>query len=74
MLASAAGRAYLAFCSAQQRDTMLELHARSSLPETVVTNDDQKLGTVVAERDDCVIIETGAVSSVTAAQIARLQM
>src|ERR1700743_219081 len=33
MLASAAGRAYLAFCSAQQRDSMLELLARSSLPE-----------------------------------------
>jgi IclR family mhp operon transcriptional activator len=33
MLASAAGRAYLAFCSAQQRDAMLELLARSSLPE-----------------------------------------
>jgi IclR family mhp operon transcriptional activator len=33
MLASAAGRAYLAFCSAQQRDTLLELLARSSLPE-----------------------------------------
>jgi hypothetical protein len=27
--------------------------------QTVVTNDDQKLGTVVAERDGCVIIETG---------------
>ena len=33
MLASAAGRAYLAFCPAQQRDAMLELLARSSLPE-----------------------------------------
>jgi len=33
MLGSAAGRAYLAFCSAQQRDAMLELLARSSLPE-----------------------------------------
>jgi len=33
MLASAAGRAYLAFCSSQQRDAMLELLARSSLPE-----------------------------------------
>jgi hypothetical protein len=27
----------------------------------VVTSDDQKLGTVIAERDDCVIIETGHV-------------
>jgi hypothetical protein len=27
----------------------------------VVTADDQKLGTVIAERDDCVIIETGHV-------------
>lgn len=26
---------------------------------TVVTSDDQQLGTVVAERDDCVVIETG---------------
>ncbi|MDP9010283.1 MAG: helix-turn-helix domain-containing protein [Pseudomonadota bacterium] len=33
MLGSAAGRAYLAFCSTQQRDAMLELLARSSLPE-----------------------------------------
>jgi IclR family mhp operon transcriptional activator len=33
MLVSAAGRAYLAFCSAQQRDALLELLARSSLPE-----------------------------------------
>jgi hypothetical protein len=27
--------------------------------QTVVTSDDHKLGTVVAERDDCVVIETG---------------
>jgi hypothetical protein len=27
----------------------------------VVTSDDQKLGTVIAERDDCVVIETGHV-------------
>jgi hypothetical protein len=27
--------------------------------QTVVTSDDQKLGTVVAERDNCVVIETG---------------
>ncbi len=33
MLSSAAGRAYLAFCSAQQREAMLELLARSTLPE-----------------------------------------
>src|SRR5882757_5225006 len=33
MLASAAGRAYLAFCSTPQRDAMLELLARSSQPE-----------------------------------------
>ena len=33
MLASAAGRAYLAFCSTVQRDSLLELLARSSLPE-----------------------------------------
>jgi IclR family mhp operon transcriptional activator len=33
LLTSAAGRAYLAFCTAQQRETMLELLSRSSLPE-----------------------------------------
>ena len=33
MLASAAGRAYLAFCLPAQRDSLLELLARSSLPE-----------------------------------------
>jgi hypothetical protein len=27
--------------------------------QTVVTNDDHKLGTVIAERDNCVVIETG---------------
>ena len=27
--------------------------------QTVVTSDDHKLGTVIAERDDCVVIETG---------------
>jgi hypothetical protein len=29
--------------------------------QTVVTSDDHKLGTVVAERDNCVVIETGHV-------------
>jgi IclR family transcriptional regulator, mhp operon transcriptional activator len=33
MLGSAAGHAYLAFCSSQERDTLLELLSRSSLPE-----------------------------------------
>jgi IclR family mhp operon transcriptional activator len=33
MLGSAAGRAYLAYCSGQQRDALLELLARSTLPE-----------------------------------------
>jgi IclR family mhp operon transcriptional activator len=33
MLGSAAGRVYLAFCPAPQRDALLELLARSSLPE-----------------------------------------
>lgn len=33
MLASAAGRAYLAFCPAAQRDALLDVLARSSLPE-----------------------------------------
>lgn len=33
MLASAAGRAYLAYCAPSQRDALLEMLARSSLPE-----------------------------------------
>jgi IclR family transcriptional regulator, mhp operon transcriptional activator len=33
MLASAAGRAYLAFCTDPERDALLELLSRSSLPE-----------------------------------------
>lgn len=33
MLTSAAGRAYLAYCTAAQREALLELLARSSLPE-----------------------------------------
>ena len=33
MLASAAGRAYLAFCGAAQRDALLDMLARSSLPD-----------------------------------------
>jgi IclR family transcriptional regulator, mhp operon transcriptional activator len=33
MLSSAAGRAYLAFCAPEQRDALLELLSRSSLPE-----------------------------------------
>ena len=33
MLTSAAGRAYLAYCTAQQRETLLEILARSSQPE-----------------------------------------
>jgi hypothetical protein len=30
-------------------------------PKTVVTSDDHKLGTVVDERDNCIVIETGHV-------------
>jgi IclR family mhp operon transcriptional activator len=33
MLGSAAGRAYLAYCRAQERDALLELLSRSPLPE-----------------------------------------
>ena len=33
----------------------------SHLPDAVVTSDDHKLGTVVDERDSCVIIESGHV-------------
>ena len=29
--------------------------------QEVVTSDDQKLGTVIASRDDCAIVETGTV-------------
>lgn len=39
MLASASGRAYLAFCSAPQRDALLELLARSPLPEDRMARD-----------------------------------
>ena len=39
MLASAAGRAYLAFCPAPQRDALLELLARSPLPEDRMARD-----------------------------------
>jgi hypothetical protein len=33
--------------------------------QTIVTSDDHKLGTVIGERDDCVIIETGHVFKTT---------
>ena len=39
MLASASGRAYLAFCSAPQRDALLDLLARSPLPEDRMARD-----------------------------------
>src|SRR5271169_1047159 len=39
MLGSAAGRAYLAFCPTPQRDTLLELLARSPLPEDRMARD-----------------------------------
>jgi IclR family mhp operon transcriptional activator len=39
MLASAAGRAYLAFCPAPQRDALLEQLARSPLPEDRMARD-----------------------------------
>jgi IclR family transcriptional regulator, mhp operon transcriptional activator len=39
MLASAAGRAYLAFCPAPQRDALLELLAHSPLPEDRMARD-----------------------------------
>ncbi len=39
MLNSAAGRAYLAFCSAPQREALLELMGRSSLPEDRLARD-----------------------------------
>jgi IclR family mhp operon transcriptional activator len=39
MLVSAAGRAYLAYCPAAHRDSLLELLSRSSLPEDRLARD-----------------------------------
>lgn len=49
MLASAAGRAYLAFCSTAQRDSLLELLSRSSLPEDRLARDRVELERLLRE-------------------------
>jgi len=49
MLASAAGRAYLAFCPAQQRDALLELLARSPLPEDRMARDRTEVERLLSE-------------------------
>lgn len=49
MLGSAAGRAYLAFCPAAQRDAMLELLARSSLPEDRVARNRTEVERLLSE-------------------------
>ena len=49
MLASAAGRAYLAFCSERQRDALLELLARSPLPEDRMARDRIEVERVLSE-------------------------
>ena len=49
MLASAAGRAYLAFCTAPQREAMLELLSRSSLPEDRLARNRQEVERLLNE-------------------------
>src|SRR5271156_3254524 len=49
MLASAAGRAYLAFCPERQRDALLELLARSPLPEDRMARDRVEVERVLSE-------------------------
>ncbi len=49
MLASAAGRAYLAFCAAPQREAMLELLSRSSLPEDRLARNRQEVERLLNE-------------------------
>ncbi len=49
MLGSAAGRAYLAFCPAPQRDALLELLARSSLPEDRVARNRTEVDRLLSE-------------------------
>ena len=49
MLTSAAGRAYLAFCSPPQRDALLELLARSSLPEDRLAHDRPEVDRLLQE-------------------------
>jgi IclR family mhp operon transcriptional activator len=49
MLASAAGRAYLAHCAAPQREALLELLSRSSLPEDRIARNRQEVDRLLTE-------------------------
>jgi IclR family mhp operon transcriptional activator len=49
MLSSAAGRAFLAFCSAPQREALLELLVRSSLPEDRLARDRPEVDRLLQE-------------------------
>ncbi|MGO9931328.1 MAG: helix-turn-helix domain-containing protein [Steroidobacteraceae bacterium] len=49
MLGSAAGRAYLAFCSTPQRDSLLEQLARSALPEDRMARDRTEVERLLSE-------------------------
>jgi IclR family mhp operon transcriptional activator len=49
MLASAAGRAYLAFCAAPQREALLEMLSRSSLPEDRLARNRQEVERLLNE-------------------------
>ena len=49
MLGSAAGRAYLAYCAAPQRETLLEMLARSSLPEDRLARNRQEVERLLTE-------------------------
>jgi IclR family mhp operon transcriptional activator len=49
MLGSAAGRAYLAYCAAPQRETLIEMLARSSLPEDRLARNRQEVERLLNE-------------------------
>jgi len=49
MLGSAAGRAYLAYCAAPQREALIELLARSPLPEDRLARNRQEVERILAE-------------------------
>jgi IclR family mhp operon transcriptional activator len=49
MLGSAAGRAYLAYCAAPQRETLLEMLSRSSLPEDRLARNRQEVERLLNE-------------------------
>jgi IclR family mhp operon transcriptional activator len=49
MLTSAAGRAYLAFCASPQREAILEMLSRSSLPEDRLARNRQEVERLLNE-------------------------